>query len=165
MVRMVSDPEEILVELRVEPIRAGISYLVLLILLNGEMHGYEIMKKLKNFPGLNIRIGSSTTYPLLKMLQEKGLIMCYYRSRGRRRVKICRITDNGIKAIIRTSVNALKTINSFLDIHEKALKGLDLSKSDRIIYIREDLREVLEEIEKMQRSLTRIIAILNSSFS
>jgi hypothetical protein len=36
-----------------------------------------------------------------------------------------------------------------LDIHEKILKEIDLRKSDRIILLREDLKEFLEEIEKM----------------
>lgn len=63
------------------------------ILIEGPMHGYGIMKKLKEITGLTPSPGHM--YLLLRKLEREGLIEVDVVSSGGRRMKIYRISDKG----------------------------------------------------------------------
>ncbi|MCX8195004.1 MAG: PadR family transcriptional regulator [Candidatus Micrarchaeota archaeon] len=58
-----------------------------------EMHGYEIMKTLKE-DGMR-PIGSSRIYPLLKCMMQEGLISQIEKNQGKRVKKIYVLTKRG----------------------------------------------------------------------
>ena len=67
--------------------------------------GYKIKKQIEALSGLKIRHGA--LYPLLKKLEQKGLIISQKQQQGKRTRKIYAITDKG-KTYIDIYYHALK---------------------------------------------------------
>jgi len=67
--------------------------------------GYKIKKQIEAFSGLKIRHGA--LYPLLKRLENKGLIKSQKQQRGKRVRKTYVITERG-KAYVNTYCNIIK---------------------------------------------------------
>jgi len=66
----------------------------ILTLINKEpVWGYKIKKQIETFSGLKIRHGA--LYPLLKKLEDKGLIKSQKQQQGKRTRKIYTITERG----------------------------------------------------------------------
>ncbi len=68
---------------------------ILHVLLNQPLHGYQIMKKIRE---LSLGLLSPTAgglYPALRELEERGLIRGRWMFEGRRKIKIYEITDSG----------------------------------------------------------------------
>lgn len=78
--------------------------LVLRILLDGPMHGYEIMKKIKQVTRNRWKPAAGTLYPLLDQLEEEGYIEVYSMAvsnvRGGRRI-VYRLTEKGVREAAR----------------------------------------------------------------
>ncbi len=66
--------------------------------------GYNIKKQIEAFSGLKIRHGA--LYPLLKKLENKGLIKSQKQQQGKRTRKVYAITEKG-KIYIETYYNIL----------------------------------------------------------
>ncbi|MEM3580278.1 MAG: PadR family transcriptional regulator [Candidatus Bathyarchaeia archaeon] len=66
--------------------------------------GYKIKKKIEAFSGLKIRHGA--LYPLLKKLENKGLITSQKQQKGKRIRKVYAITEKG-KTYIETCYNTV----------------------------------------------------------
>ncbi len=82
----------------------------LILLNNGEKHGYELMKELGN--KLDKKISSSHVYPFLKELKQNYLVN--YRQFGRE--KLYNLTDSGTKFV---NENLLK----FNELIQESLKN------------------------------------------
>ncbi|MEM0007742.1 MAG: PadR family transcriptional regulator [Candidatus Bathyarchaeia archaeon] len=67
--------------------------------------GYKIKKQIEAFSGLKIRHGA--LYPLLKKLENKGLIKSQKQQQGKRTRKVYTITDKG-KTYINVYYHVLK---------------------------------------------------------
>jgi PadR family transcriptional regulator PadR len=67
--------------------------------------GYKIKKQIEAFSGLKIRHGA--LYPLLKKLENKGLITSQKQQQGKRTRKIYTTTEKG-KTYIQTYQNIIK---------------------------------------------------------
>ena len=76
-------------------VKSFLDLFVLDLLNGGSMHGYEIMRELRNRTGT--RIGAGTLYPLLYELEERKLVAGEWNSLTRRSRKVYRITDQGAK--------------------------------------------------------------------
>ena len=50
------------------------SFQILLSLLNGEMHGYSLIKDIERRTGGEMALGTSTVYAALKRMQDDGLL-------------------------------------------------------------------------------------------
>lgn len=83
--------------------------------------GYELITEIRN--RYRIKIGQSTIYPLLKSLENSGLIWGRWESYGKKKRKVYEITPEGIELIdsyndylkeqLQTSkVNEIQTSNS-----------------------------------------------------
>jgi DNA-binding PadR family transcriptional regulator len=68
--------------------------------------GYKIKKEIETKSGLKIRHG--VLYPLLKKLEEKGLITSQKQQQGKRTRKVYVLTEKG-KIYIQTYFNIIKT--------------------------------------------------------
>ncbi|MEM2737931.1 MAG: PadR family transcriptional regulator, partial [Candidatus Bathyarchaeia archaeon] len=77
---------------------------ILLIINKQPTWGYKIKKQIENFSGLKIR--HSTLYPLLRKLENKGLITSQKQQQGKRTKKIYTTTEKG-KTYIETYYNTL----------------------------------------------------------
>lgn len=81
--------------------KAFSTFLVMWFLSKKDMHGYLLMKKIDEFftPQIELGLMKSTKankiYPLLKNMQEKGLIESYEGIHKKKEVKIYRLTEDG----------------------------------------------------------------------
>jgi DNA-binding PadR family transcriptional regulator len=64
-----------------------------------EMHGYQLMKKLKEDKGLP-SIPASRIYPMLSDMCEEGYLKCRVEKEGKREKKVYRTTPKGKKILI-----------------------------------------------------------------
>ncbi len=72
--------------------------LILVMLCEKPMHGYQLIEKIRDITGLTFSPG--VVYPLLYKMEEKGLIRGEWMERGvRRRVRIYKLTEEGHKII------------------------------------------------------------------
>lgn len=78
----------------------GFSRAVILWLVSQKpMSGYEIVKEMKRLTGQNFHSG--IIYPLLYELEKRGFIVGEWTQRGRRRIKHYSITNKGSKLLDR----------------------------------------------------------------
>lgn len=78
--------------------------LIILWFLNKKrLYGNAIINKINNFyPSKDRKItGSSRIYPMLHDLEDRGLIVGSWETRGRQRIKYYEITDKGREEILR----------------------------------------------------------------
>jgi len=72
--------------------------LILVMLCEKPMHGYQLIERIRDVTGFTF--GPGVVYPLLYKLEEKGLIRGEWIERGvRRRVRIYRLTEEGRKMV------------------------------------------------------------------
>ena len=93
--------------------RGAISLAILAIIHQGESYGYDIMKKLANdFPALQVE--PSTTYPLLRRLEERGILHAEWspitENKGRR---LYYVTKEG-RRILRKMVESWEVLSNDL---------------------------------------------------
>jgi DNA-binding PadR family transcriptional regulator len=93
-------------------IAASIKPFVLSILLEGDSYGYAIIQRVKTLTASRIEWTTSTLYPVLHSLENKGLLESYWRAseEGPRR-KYYRLTARGRKAMVREK-------QQWLDVHQ-----------------------------------------------
>ena len=73
--------------------------LVLNLLKNSNMYGYEMIKKLKEKSENVFELKEGTLYPILHGLEEKGFITSYWDETGAKRRKYYAITEKGKKKL------------------------------------------------------------------
>ena len=62
-----------------ELIGASASPIILSILKNGDSYGYEIVQKIKGITGGKVTWKEASIYPVLKKLEESGMIKSYWK--------------------------------------------------------------------------------------
>ncbi|MCD1293926.1 PadR family transcriptional regulator [Methanocella sp. CWC-04] len=73
-------------------VKRGVMQVAVMCLLDQEMYGYDIIKSLKE-NGLNVEEG--TLYPILRRLEDEGLLSSRWETVGPRPRKYYIITDKG----------------------------------------------------------------------
>ena len=80
--------------------RSSASLLVLALLEDGPLHGYEIGKRIESRSGGQIAFNAASLYPLLYRLEERGWIAGQWQQRpGERRRRFYRITAAGRRTV------------------------------------------------------------------
>ena len=70
--------------------------IILSVLKQGESYGYELIKGVKEASGGKLQFSDGTLYPILRKLEEKGLIQSEWRvAENEKRRRYYRITNNG----------------------------------------------------------------------
>lgn len=83
-----------------ELIGASASSMVLAILKEGDNYGYEIVHKMKEMTDGQLKWQEATIYPILKQLENDGLITSYWRTEpGVRARRYFAIQEKGIKKL------------------------------------------------------------------
>lgn len=97
-------------------VAASIKPFVLTILAEGDNYGYAIIQRVKTLTRNQIKWTTSTLYPVLHSLENKGLLASYWQSsEGGPRRKYYRLTAKGQKAM---SVEK----QQWLDVHEALMQ-------------------------------------------
>lgn len=90
--------------------------LVLQLLSEREMHGYELLTMMKEKSKNLIEITEGTLYPLLHTLEEDGfLTSSWEKSAGKRKRKIYAITPDGKKSLVERS----KELKEFISVMQR----------------------------------------------
>lgn len=82
-----------------ELLKGSTTMLVLNLLKNSNMYGYEMIKKLKEKSENVFELKEGTLYPILHGLEEKGFITSYWDETGAKRRKYYAITEKGKKQL------------------------------------------------------------------
>ena len=83
-----------------ELLKGSTESLILSLLSRSPMHGYQIIKELRERSGEFFRLGEGTIYPALHKLEKEGLIRGEWQTTpGGRERKFYHITEKGRKAL------------------------------------------------------------------
>ncbi len=104
------------------PHRGLLGFLVLVSLVKGEAHGYEVMRRIEEVTGGYWRPAPGSLYPVIDSLEKEGLIECIVKEvRGKAR-RVCRLTDDGWGALLDLLE---KKVETYISILEHSLEALD----------------------------------------
>jgi len=137
------------------PHRSMLRLLVLRLLLEKDMHGYEMMKHLKELSNNTWKPAPSTLYPLLNSLEKEGLIRTVSVEHGVRsgsRIRYA-LTRKGLEELADRSLRAIRGMNkALLYILEGTLKACrqlgDEKCIDEALGIIKDYFKLVHEAEK-----------------
>ena len=81
-----------------EILKGSLEIILLSLLKNKEMYGYEMSKEIKNITENVLILGEGTLYPALKRLKEKNLIQDYFieTNSSKKKRKYYKITEAGL---------------------------------------------------------------------
>ncbi len=97
-------------------VAASIKPFVLTILAEGDSYGYAIIQRVKHLTQEKIKWTTSTLYPVLHSLENKGLLESYWQSsEGGPRRKYYHLTTKGFKALEREKTQ-------WLDVHQALMQ-------------------------------------------
>lgn len=117
--------------------RGLLGFLVLVSLVEGDAHGYEIMKRVEKITAGYWRPAPGSLYPVIDSLEKEGLIECYIvEHRGKQR-RICKLTNDGYKALIDLLKRKIRVYVSVLyasiNAYHVSLKHLNITTDDECI--------------------------------
>ncbi|MFW9886871.1 MAG: PadR family transcriptional regulator [Candidatus Thorarchaeota archaeon] len=93
--------------------RGALSLAILTIILNGESYGYDIMKKLGQDEYAALQVEPSTTYPLLRRLEARGILEGKWSDASGKRRRLYYVTREG-RMILRQMVKSWRSLNDQL---------------------------------------------------
>lgn len=81
-----------------EILKGSLEIILLSLLKNKDMYGYEISKEIENITENVLILGEGTLYPALKRLKEKNLIQDYFieTNSSKKKRKYYKITEAGL---------------------------------------------------------------------
>ncbi|MGY5864089.1 MAG: PadR family transcriptional regulator [Candidatus Thorarchaeota archaeon] len=93
--------------------RGALSLAILAIILDGESYGYDIMKKLGHEEYDSLQLEPSTTYPLLRRLEKRGILEGRWSDASGKRRRLYYVTRDG-RRILRRMVKSWQSLNNQL---------------------------------------------------
>jgi len=93
--------------------RGALSMAIMAIILNGESYGYDIMKKLNQESYESLQVEPSTTYPLLRRLEKRGILEGRWSTGSGKRKRLYYVTRDG-RRILRRMVKSWRGMNDQL---------------------------------------------------
>lgn len=93
--------------------RGALSLAILAIILDGESYGYDIMKKLGHEDYDSLQLEPSTTYPLLRRLEKRGILEGRWSDASGKRRRLYYVTRDG-RRILRRMVKSWQSLNNQL---------------------------------------------------
>jgi PadR family transcriptional regulator PadR len=93
--------------------RGALSLAILAIILDGESYGYDIMKKLGQEEYDALQLEPSTTYPLLRRLEKRGVLEGRWSDASGKRRRLYYVTRDG-RRILRRMVKSWQSLNNQL---------------------------------------------------
>jgi len=88
-----------------------LDYIILGMLLNKDLTGYDIKKNIESGIGVFYKASYGSLYPALKRQTEKGLLVMYEEPRGGRQKKFYGLTDDGKKGFMDWLVSPLNVLD------------------------------------------------------
>lgn len=147
----------------------------LFVLTRGSLHGYKMMKRIKELTLGVITPTAGGLYPALKELEKEGLIKGEWRTEERK--KVYKITDKG-KDVFKKAVEKYFELVSFtrswilkelaeLKIIEEADQPLEVMPAIRVLLLNEkaSVKERIKALEKLRTRFQRLAILFNKMVS
>ena len=99
-------------------IKAGKELLILSMISEQPMSGYDLIKKI--YTETNVLIGQGTLYPILYIFEEAGILKTEY-EKGSIRTKIYRLTPQGREIAHDRMDNFIQALNHFMYMLNRAV--------------------------------------------
>jgi len=132
-------------------------YIVLLLLADGPKTGYEIIKRVKSLTAQEpaATVSPGTLYPLLRRLEEEGLLNSRSEPRGRRTRIVYSLTSKGLERLGEMLHRGLEALEAGLQLHLEAARGLRQAAlaAGRL----EEVEARLERLEETIRALRSLL--------
>ena len=93
--------------------RGALSLAIMAIILDGESYGYDIMKKLGQEKYDALQLEPSTTYPLLRRLEKRGILEGRWSDTSGKRRRLYYVTRDG-RRILWRMVKSWQSLNDQL---------------------------------------------------
>jgi len=93
--------------------RGALSLAILAIIIEGESYGYDIMKKLSQDSYEGLQVEPSTTYPLLRRLEKRGILEGRWSDASGKRRRLYYVTRDG-RRILRRMIKSWEGLNEQL---------------------------------------------------
>ncbi len=93
--------------------RGALSMAIMAIILNSESYGYDIMKRLNQDQYESLQVEPSTTYPLLRRLEKRGILEGRWSTGSGKRRRLYYVTRDG-RRILRRMVKSWRNMNEQL---------------------------------------------------
>lgn len=106
--------------MRGDALKGHLDMLVLAVLADGPRHGYAVIETLRARSGQAFDLPEGTVYPVLRRLDEAGLLTSEWSEVGGRRRRTYRLTDTGKAALVQQA----STWEQFADAVGTVLKGV-----------------------------------------
>jgi PadR family transcriptional regulator, regulatory protein PadR len=103
-----------------ELLRGSTPTLVLAVLRDGPLHGYGIAREIERRSGKSLQCREGTLYPVLRALEEEGLIAGEWQLTGERGKKVYSLTPEGAGALEQRT----QTWTEFVDAVQRVLGGI-----------------------------------------
>jgi PadR family transcriptional regulator PadR len=104
-------------EAQVKLTKGLLDMIVLELLDEQPMHGYQVISKIRKSFG--VYLGPSTVYPLLGSLEKKGQVSSVWNMQGERPRKVYQLTSEG-KELLNFAENSLNLIVKKIGVHNGA---------------------------------------------
>ncbi len=153
----VKQAEDLVKTLFSVPLRALI---LELIALHGEMHGYEIMKRISEITMNLWKPGTSTLYMVLDNLVKDGLLERREEYRGRMKRVRYRVTERGLEILSVSTDMTLKIMYQVIERLETLNKRLRKARPGRKILKKEDIVKHVELLKKIRELIDKKISQL-----
>ncbi len=128
------------------PHRGLLGFLVLVSLVEGEAHGYEVMKRIERVTGGYWRPGPGSLYPVIDSLEKEGFIECTVKEVKGKARRVCRLTDDGWSMLLDLLEKKVEAYISILDHSLNALK-----KAARVLGSEEASQTYREYVELLKK--------------
>ena len=128
--------------------------ILLIVGLNGEAHGYEIIKEIENLTGGTWKPSHGNLYTMLGRMVDEGLLEPREEFQGKRRLVKYRLTERGWEWLKESNEIALRSLYLAVEYHERLREKLR-----ELGYGREVTKEAVEEYVRL---LDDVISILHA---
>ena len=98
--------------------RGALTLAILATILDGESYGYNIMKRLSQEEYTALHVEPSTTYPLLRRLEKRGILEGYWSETSGKRRRLYNITKEGreiLQKMVKSWLNLNKRLSHLLE--------------------------------------------------
>ncbi|ABM81295.1 PadR family transcriptional regulator [Hyperthermus butylicus] len=146
------------------PVEIGTRYLVLMLLAEGPKTGYELIKQLRSlFARYGGRASPGTVYPVLRRLEEEGLIRSRLEPYGARVRKVYELTGEGLRALLEMMSRWVSVLETALQLHIPVFRRAGREDGDTVKLVEEVLERLEAAAEQLEKLLTEARRVLRQA--
>jgi len=135
--------------------RGLLGFLVLVSLVEGNAHGYEIMKRVERITAGYWKPAPGSLYPVIDSLEKEGLIECYIVEHCGKQRRMCKLTDDGYRVLMDLLKRKIKVyvsvLHASLNAYYVSLKHFNIIKTNECI------KQLINLLSKLNDTISQCI--------